>query len=847
MSDTSDHQPKLGQKTGMSISSAFKKHGRWKGCVVILLYVLLSLLELFLDALYLLFCFAQDAYIKMAKKRPQKKRRSSRAKSIARLPIKELPNVGQNYLRQGKFAEAIKIFRRLSQESEEEKWAESFRSSFQGRISQLAAKGMHKEALVIFHNMETQFPDQASELQGQHILLLIHADQLDKARQFYEQTEDTLTKQQKQLIDETFAALLLSGNDKLAQKFPSDSPLRSQFSHAQQALSCYARGQDSEALEHLQGLPFRSPYKNFCMALKGILAFHDTKGDKDKARVFFDKIHADSPFFLLISPYLHVLKDAKAKESDRHKDNSRDLGKTEKKAVQQLQGLDKAKISFLASLKNNATTPPGFLRCLFNAGTCLDDKVLKQVSYQLLAHDLSFLRMYEKKFGKIKDDFEQARLEALALEIKDESPSIPERWRQACLILSKRKNPDDALKIALMHRHIATWIANIRANEYRCWDDQQEELEKSLDYDPDDKVTWLRVHQLLAGSPAEQYRWVNRMLKQFPKEPDIIFLGAEAAVGRSAFKKASRLAGELLEIDPINTKVRELLINAHINHAHKLTKQEKYALACKECGHATTFGRGNADQGRIEITHGLIELLQGKEKEGQALVDKGESRYEHEALARVQVRMDAEQLPIPPAWKKKFTTRLKAVVKDTPKKDELLQIVPLIVSSNNNKAQAWKGIRAALLPYLKKGADLALHKDEFVMICQAWQRLPDFALLHAYGKKAAQHWPDVPLFKYYLVVGKSENGKKRLTGKDIEELEDASHMAMRQKDSATEKLIDDFLGRHASFGFSGGPPIGMLAELLEQEMFGDDDGGGGGKKKPSKEDIEKLFDIFGDL
>ncbi|MCI5212370.1 MAG: hypothetical protein D3910_27125, partial [Candidatus Electrothrix sp. ATG2] len=270
----------------------------------------------------------------------------------------------------------------------------------------------------------------------------------------------------------------------------------------------------------------------------------------------------------------------------------------------------------------------------------------------------------------------------------------------------------------------------------------------------------------------------------------------------------------------------------------------KYARAYKECDHASAFGRGNGDQGRIEVTRGLLELLQGREKEGQTLLDKGESQYEYQALARVQVRMDAELLPVSPAWKKKFTTRLKAVVKNKPKKDELLQIVTRIVESNGNKIPVWEGVRAALLPYLKKGADLSLHKDEFVMICQACQRLPDFALLHAYGKKAAQHWPDVPLFKYYLVVGKSENGKKRLTGKDIEELEEASHVAMRQKDSATEKLIDDFLDRHASFGFSGGPPIGMLAELLEQEMFADDDGE---KKKPSRKDIERFLDIFGDF
>ena len=69
-------------------------------------------------------------------------------------------------------------------------------------------------------------------------------------------------------------------------------------------------------------------------------------------------------------------------------------------------------------------------------------------------------------------------------------------------------------------------------------------------------------------------------------------------------------------------------------------------------------------------------------------------------------------------------------------------------------------------------------------------------------------------------------------------------MAMRQKDSATEKLIDAFLDRNAPAGFSGGPPIGMLAELFEREIFGDDDGE---KKGPSREEIERFIKLFGDM
>ena len=262
------------------------------------------------------------AYRKMAKKRPQKKRRKIQATSIALLPINELPNSGRHYLDQEKFAEAIKIFRRLLQESKDEQWAEPLCSSFLGRINQLAGKGMHKEALVIFHNMENQLPDQTRKLQGQHILLLMHAGELAKAQQLYETTKDTLGRDQKQRVEEAFATLLLSGNKGLGEGFPPDSPLGSQFVHAQKALRCYAQGQDSEALESLQYIPFRSPYRNFLMALKGMLAFHERQ---DKARSFFDKVDTDSPFFALITPYCHLLEYEKGGEKEQ-----RELGKKEK-------------------------------------------------------------------------------------------------------------------------------------------------------------------------------------------------------------------------------------------------------------------------------------------------------------------------------------------------------------------------------------------------------------------------------------------------------------------------------------------------------------------------------------
>ncbi|RUA00169.1 MAG: hypothetical protein DSY89_07120, partial [Deltaproteobacteria bacterium] len=126
-------------------------------------------------------------------------------------------------------------------------------------------------------------------------------------------------------------------------------------------------------------------------------------------------------------------------------------------------------------------------------------------------------------------------------------------------------------------------------------------LEKSLQYDSADRQTWMRIVKLRQEQPAEQYRQINRMLERFPDDKEVLLLGVEAALKRNAFKKASKLATAVLELDPIDATVRQLLIKAHLGHAAKLARQQKYELAVKQCKLAQSFDRTNTGQGSIEI------------------------------------------------------------------------------------------------------------------------------------------------------------------------------------------------------------------------------------------------------
>ncbi|NOQ45467.1 MAG: hypothetical protein GQ559_02145, partial [Desulfobulbaceae bacterium] len=396
-------------------------------------------------------------------KKQKKKKRKKRSVTI---PAGNLPAVGKQYLTQGKFSEAIKIFRRLHKETGDEKWSGLLRTALTGRIRQLTAKGMFKEALIIYGNLVAVFPDHCPDL---HIYLLANTGRFREAVQVYNAADGTLTGKQKQTIDELLAALFLGGWEKFLEFLPQDSALCLQYPHAHQALQAYCLKQDNKALEHLHNIPFRSPYKNFRLALKGMIMFH---GRSDEALSFFEKIDPASPFLQITVPYRQL--------AAKSRDQAVQLSSLDRQIIQSLEGLDKNTLRFLDSLDTCNKTPSALYQYLVSAGKCLGKKRLRQLCYRLLPHAPEKFPDFLRRFDWKSEKFDIYRLQALAMEIKDEYYGIAEAWQEACDELTRKNNPDDHLKIALLYRHIAEMMEKERA-EYSSGEIYGQ-LEKSLEY-----------------------------------------------------------------------------------------------------------------------------------------------------------------------------------------------------------------------------------------------------------------------------------------------------------------------------------------------------------------------------
>ena len=730
--------------------------------------------------------------------RKKKKNRKSRLSKTT-----DLPAAAQSYLSKGKFTEAIKAFRSLHKKDGAGRWDSLFRQAFLGRINQLAAKGMGKEALIIYDNMQLIFPDSDLCL---HIRLLIGANLFQQAVDASSGADSTLSKSENAAINELFASLLLSGQEQLKDVLSKNSPVLAHCAAAERALHAYCRQDNNDAHAALKEIPFRSPYKNFSLALKGMLAF---EGDRKDSLQFFEKIPLDSSFLPLTVPYRHL---ASEDPGQMKKLSGMDL-----QIANSLEGLDFNTAKLLSSLDNSGMSPSALYQTFIRAGNCLGKKQLKKICYRILPHASRKTVDFQKRFGKLST-YEIAKLEALTVELDSDYYNIEMAWRHVCDILLSQEGSshDRTLKLALIYRHIAKLMER-DSFEYSARD-IEEMLTRSLDFDPEDKETWLKLVNLKHHNLAKRYKLVNSMLATFPNDGEVMTLGIEAAIQRGAFKKASRLAGKLLAADPINPKVRMMLIDAHLAHARKVAKQQKYAIALQECELAASFDRQDLSQGKIQIYHSLLTILSGDEAGGLKLLEGAQKKAANPLLAHFVIRLEAGLLKMPLKLLKMFTVQLKKTAKVSFDKTVILQLFEEIFLCSRDEHMELEKFRSIFTPALKRAVRLAFSMDELKRICQILHRCHYHDLLGVYAKASLKTHRGNPLFLFYQIYAQSNGGKKRLNNRQFDTLEDAWHEAVEMDDKSTAGLLDDFLNENAPLMGSAG--MGASPMQLIQKMFG---------------------------
>jgi len=697
-----------------------------------------------------------------------------------------------------RYKEAIVHFKNLLKLEHRPDWEQGLAEAYRQRALQIADKGMWQEAIILWDNYTKLEPK--SLLSDAYLGWLVHAGQFPKLAKLLAEA-GSVTEQGPvgRKLPETLAVLALQ-NEKLLAAFPQEHPIAKHHSVVKRAIKAYCAGRDEESEEALRQIPSRSPYRNVRTVLKALLLMGSDRsaglemlGRVEEGSACRRLAHALQGLARATGPDLVALSELPPKQQA---------------LIQKLNGYGKEQLNLLRDAKKIANSSNH--RLVFNTvlsnRKILGESNCRRFCLAMLVDFPEGMDSFQKAFGFLSA-FERQRIRALHEEAQGQYPQAATHWYKAIEELARMPEPGrDRMDEALILRHIA------KLAEHEVPEIAVGALEKSLEVDPGDQMTYVALVGLYERieEPKEAQEWLERALKRFPKDVELLTLAMHNANRRKAFKKAAGLAKTLLKIDPINSSARQLLIGAHIGHARKQFRAGKFDLAQQELDQARALDTHRRNVS-LCIVEGLLALRKKDRQHAAGLLAEAWRLGGGGLSAQFQLNIEVLSLDQPlsavaglvPGLDKKYTAN----------RAELSGLVKLIEHYNIGEKRRLPDALKPLSPILTRSLKQpGFTQDDFFNLGQALVSSALFEQLYICGTEALRHFPVMAAAVYFQVYAKCKGMANRMTPADESRLDQAMERAHRDKDIRTSMMIGKFfreLDDPLDFGFDEDLPPGL--------------------------------------
>lgn len=731
------------------------------------------------------------------------------------LPTRELIARGVALRSDQNHKDAIDVYKLLlkREPQAEPGWRESLATAYLERARQLARKAMYREAAVLWENIPT--------LCGQvphpewYVDWLLHSGQYVKAMRAYASYAAALTAAGE--LETLLAALALAGQKDVLQAIPPNAPLYPHLTAAQAALRAYSQGETEDAVrERLKAISIRSPYRDLRQALAALLKLET---DPAGALALIERIPPTSPYQDLVE----LVRAGAANNSTRA---LLALAPAQRELAGGLLGLDARQIKLLKDWAHLGDHPSDKAKFEFIAANLalFGREQARRAGLALLLGYPQGSKTYNHLFGPLPP-FEAQRLKALRAEREDDDLDDTLGHWQACVgLLRHDTDPDHRLMAALILRHMAELLHKGDDG----WDDGaqlRDCLEQSLRFDPDDRDVYLQLAILYKDidNDKEYHQWVEQAVKRFPDDPLVLMAAVKTATARKAHKKAAGFATRVLELDPINSKARTVLINAHLAHARKLMRGGKVVLAERELDSAGRLERDNARTGVVEINRGLLALQQHQRDLGRRWLREGVRLAGNPLLAWVRVAVEVLRLKLEPAGFQR-DAELGDPRKLSASRADLLALAQLINAYREEEVSDLTSVLEDLEKPLQRAIKALTSENDLLLMCECLHQAPHYGLLEHAATRALEVQPERPLFVYYQIYGRAEGDLDQVKDRDYGRLEHAMERASATKDHRAATAITRFLSQNPfslPFRPKGGGPMPMpmpMPPKMRREM-----------------------------
>ncbi len=721
--------------------------------------------------------------------------------------------------REGRFQQALELAKQLYRHEPTPANRDLLLDAYLSRASQLRGAGCPHDAITVLNAG-------LNVAAARDLLTRLPADSPARARVMAQAADAALARE-------------AAGKQLLPAELHAD------FDRILQAFAHVQAGQDEAAREALQVIGLRSPFLEWKVLLRGLMAYY--QNDDARALDNWQRLAPDRLPARLAAPLRYLIdrpyRDAQPPE----------VQAALRKQADRLQG--DGLVERLRAVQAALTDPHSLARAFRLAEGMLPS--LRQQSPQLAARLASCfywaiitvgapddVPRYARVFGPPPDDPTFARLRALAYEGAHALAEAHREWQKFEKSVADHPGawpPGQADRVrALVWNHMGANAAAVpdvddgrlppflrnRLDRPRPLRPGAEQcFERSRKLAPDVLETHEKLVELYRSQrkPKKAEQAARRLLERFPDHVATIEALADLRLEARDYPEGIALLERAMRLDPLDRGLRRRLGAAHLFQARAHVEAGRFDAARAEFRTALALAEGR-NTSPVYCKWAACEFKAGdaaraEELLGQALADGGSRLGVAYGMLVEVIRLRLTKL------KKRFNDEFNALLAG-PADGAAAAAAAETAGALKSAGVTYHGQQThekKILGYLQKAVGLPLTEEQLDRICSALVVLENHKLLLEFGQKGRRAFPDNAYFPYYVAESYILLGPYRCPADRVRELlAEVRRLAQQMPpDSRREALLETVRRREEMVGALG--PFGGIDFGAFEELFGGPD------------------------
>jgi tetratricopeptide (TPR) repeat protein len=757
-------------------------------------------------------------------------------------------------MNEGRFQTALELARTMAKQEPSPGHQELLRKATLGRARQLRTQGYTRDACTVLDNA-LRLSDSPAWLE-QVAEEYAACGEVRKALELLDRVPDAAARPR--VLAQVADAAVRQGP---AGRNLLPEALRSQFDLLLQAFAQAEAGQDEAARASLQGIGLQSPFLEWKLLLRGLLAYY--RGDDARVLENWQRLDAGRLPGRLAAPLRFTL-DATFRAAQPPATQSALQHQADRL---QGSGLVQPLRAVQTALANERQLPQAFrlaeglLPALRREAPALVPRLASCFYWAIISHGMpEDMGRYKRVFGAPADDPHLARLEALALEQRGAMAEAHRFWQE--FEKSAAANPaawpgEQANRVrALVWCHMghnADSVPDLKdlddlppflrdhPNRPRpLKPDAEECYRRSIELAPDALEPYEAVfeHFREKNKPGKAIEAGRRLLARFPDHVKTLEAVADLLMEKQRYDEALRLFERALKANPLERRLRAKLGTAHTYHARTFAEAGRFDQARGEYQAALAL-KENRDDSGVLCKWAACEFKAGAAERAEELLGQAHAEADSRLAVAYSMLIETIRLKLPRPLKSRFDAEFKEALAEPPTAAAAAAIAET-AAAHRLAGVTYVGQKThekKVLAYLDKARKADFTEVQLGQVCTALKALKSPRLMRSYIHLGQKRFPQSPFFFLAEAEDNLEGGPRRVNFWQTEGLltkarelttalpRDDRQKAFLDRIQQYEQELRALNPFAAMLGGMGGPP--MLDDLFgtgDDEFDDEDDG-----------------------